>query len=112
MDNDRIYQRVCVTWSVMLLMLLVSMPEICTLGHTRLAGVNCRWIPSRVVRPSGRETVRSPAAKAQRHTNRYFTIQRARRENAKHIYQKTQVNQHEEQVKQHRGVTCTLFWLK
>lgn len=88
MDNDRIYQWVCVTCSVMLLMLLVSMPEICMLGHTRLVGVNCKWIPSRVVRPSGRETVRSPAAEAPRHTNRYVTIQRARRENAKYIYQK------------------------
>lgn len=50
-----------VTCSVMLLMLLGSMPEIWTLGHTRLVGVSCSWIPSRVVRPSGRETVRSPA---------------------------------------------------
>lgn len=53
-----------ITCSVMLLMLPVSMPEICTLGHTRFAGVSCRWIPSRVVKPSGRETVRSPAAAA------------------------------------------------
>src|SRR4029434_3096998 len=52
----------------MLLMLLPSIleipeiPEICTLGHTRLAGVSCRWMPSRVARPSPRDTVRSPPA--------------------------------------------------
>ncbi|TNN42838.1 hypothetical protein EYF80_046968 [Liparis tanakae] len=40
----------------MLLMLLVSRPEIWTLGQTRLAGVSCRWMPSSVVRPSGRDT--------------------------------------------------------
>ena len=41
-------------------MLLVSIPEIWTLGHTRLAEVSCRWIPSSVARPSDRDTVRSP----------------------------------------------------
>lgn len=58
-------KEVCVTCSVMLLMLLVSMPEIWTLGHTRLADVSCNWMPSSVVRLSGRDTVRSPAAATQ-----------------------------------------------
>lgn len=52
-------------------MLPVSMPEICTLGHTRLAGVSWRWMPSSVVRPSGRETVRSPAAETRTQVQLY-----------------------------------------
>lgn len=61
-DEAVLHERQCVTCSVMLLMLLGSRPEIWTLGHTRLVGVSCSWMPSKVVRPSGRETVRSPAA--------------------------------------------------
>lgn len=61
-DEALLHERSRLTWSVMLLMLLGSMPEICTLGHTRLVGVSWSWMPSRVVSPSGRDTVRSPAA--------------------------------------------------
>lgn len=63
-DSIKLKARNCEqpTCNVMLLMLVASIPEICTFCPTRLAA-SCNCIPSRVAKlPSVKDTVKSPPA--------------------------------------------------